>query len=42
MGLLRRKRRGSTGGDGTLRGSSKEDVAHLEAAGESGRPGPSV
>ncbi|MCU1688471.1 MAG: oxidoreductase [Pseudonocardiales bacterium] len=30
MGLFSRKQRGSTGGDGTLRGSSKEDVAHLE------------
>lgn len=30
MALLRRKRRGSTGGDGTLRGASREDLQHLE------------
>ncbi len=30
MGLFGRKRRGSTGGDGTLRGSSPEDVRHLD------------
>jgi hypothetical protein len=30
MALFGRKRRGSTGGDGTLRGASKEDVRHLD------------
>ena len=30
MGLFSRKRRGSTGGNGTLRGANKDDVRHLD------------